>query len=105
MLQLTFEPPVPVPDFKMPLPGGKFWLVTTEVGGFDCKGLYNKHHDGSNYFSVDFSWRHKDGRGNQVYSMDAIPVLASAAGKVTEATYSTDNGYYVVIDSCALSKP
>ena len=98
MLQLTFEPPVRVPDFKMPLPGGISWLVTTEVGCYDCKGLYNEYHDGLDYFSVDFSWRHRDGHGNQVYSMDAIPVLASAAGKVTAATFSKANGHYVVID-------
>jgi murein DD-endopeptidase MepM/ murein hydrolase activator NlpD len=99
-LQLTFTQPVSTPAFRMPLPGGVAWLNTTEVGGYDCKGLYDQYHDGTNYFSIDFSWRNVDpGSLSQVYSStDNIPIIAAASGIVTFAGYSNANGNYVVLD-------
>ena len=107
-LLLEFTPPVPTPAFKMPLPGGVSWLVTTEAGGYDCtgKGLQpDTGHANLNYFSVDFSWRNKDSNGNQAYSSPAgggnIPILAAAAGKIAATSVTNpipDNGNYVVVD-------
>ena len=48
LLQLDFTPPVPTPQFKVPLTGNVSWLVTTEVGGHDCTGDYDTAHDGAN---------------------------------------------------------
>ena len=111
---LEFTPPVPTPTFKMPLPGGVSWLVTTEVGGFDCtgKGLQpNTGHTGRNYFSIDFSWRNRDTNGARAYSNPDsggnIPILAAAGGRIiaTSATNPIpDNGNYVVIDHDVNSK-
>jgi murein DD-endopeptidase MepM/ murein hydrolase activator NlpD len=104
-LQLDFTSPVTVPNFVMPLPGNLSWLVTTEIGGWDCKGTYDEFHDdvgnNFNYFSIDFSRRNKNSSGSQQYSeSDNIPVIAAAGGKVIVATSVPDslNGYYVVID-------
>ncbi len=106
-LSLEFTPPVPTPAFKMPLPGGVSWLVTTEAGGYDCtgKGLQpDTGHAGLNYFAIDFSWRNKDSNGNQTYSNPAtggsIPIIAAAAGKIVATSVTNpipDNGNYVVI--------
>ncbi len=101
MLQLTFAQPVTPPNFKMPVPGGISWLVTTEVGGWDCKGnFHDSAHDGSNYFSIDFSWQNKDQGGNRAYILsDDIPILAAANGTVMENAggLTHPNGFYVVI--------
>ena len=90
----------PTITLEMPLPGNHLWLVTTEPGGWDCMGDYDQYHDGTNYFSVDFSWRNQADAGAAVYdeSTDDIPILAAGGGKVYQATYSSSNGYYVVID-------
>ncbi|MDD2935097.1 MAG: peptidoglycan DD-metalloendopeptidase family protein [Candidatus Pacebacteria bacterium] len=97
VLQFYFTPTI---EFKMPLPGNHTWLVTTETGGWDCKGDYDQYHDSTNYFSLDFSWRNQADAGAAVYdeSTDDIPVLVAGGGKVYQATYSSYNGYYVVID-------
>lgn len=107
LLRLTFTPPAGTPTFKMPLERGLQWLVTTEVGGYDCNGEYDQYHDGSHYFSVDFSWRNRDRNGRQKYkSPDSgaqIPVLAAADGWVKDAVTRTDdsrykdNGFFVAI--------
>jgi murein DD-endopeptidase MepM/ murein hydrolase activator NlpD len=101
-LQLTFTQQVSTPTFKMPLPGGVAWLVTTEAGGWDCKGnIYDPAHDGSNYFSIDFSHRNLDPSTQvPVYSADEdVPVLAAANGTVIENAGGPNhpNGYYVVL--------
>lgn len=93
-LQISFTPPVTLPDFKMPLPGGLSWLVTTEVGGYDCTGAYDSHHDNTNYFAVDFGWKTKEQRYKVT---DKIPIIAAADGTVTFAGRSDANGNYVVI--------
>lgn len=94
ILRLDFTPPVTVPSFKMPLPGNIRWLVTTEVGGHDCKGLYDSAHDGSNYFSIDFSWRNKDMNGNPKYTSENadIPVIAAAGGTIQTFPNDPYNG-------------
>jgi murein DD-endopeptidase MepM/ murein hydrolase activator NlpD len=101
-LQLTFIQPVSTPAFKIPLPGDIAWLVSTEVGGWDCKGnFHDPAHDGTNYFSIDFSWRNVDpSRLSPVYAAgDDIPVLAAASGTVLENAggLTHPNGYYVVL--------
>lgn len=96
VLRFDFTPTI---ELKMPLPGNHQWLVTTETGGWDCKGDYDQYHDGTNYFSVDFSWRNVPDSGATVYTESSnIPVLAASGGKVYQATYSSSNGYYVVVD-------
>lgn len=83
-------------QFKMPLPGGKSWLLTTEVGGYDCATTWvDPAHTKSNYYSLDFASRTVESGGAQIPD---VPVLASAKGLVLSATRSDANGYYVVID-------
>lgn len=120
ILVLSFTPTL---QLKMPLPGNHKWLITTEVGGWDCKG--DKHdtaHDDVanqsgvmqyNYFSIDISWRNvadigasaypsPDPSGNRKNNGVYIPVIAAAAGTVASASIpgkpDVFNGYYVVID-------
>jgi hypothetical protein len=103
ILRLTFTSSAPI--FKIPLPRNVAWLVTTELGGWDCKGnFYDQNHDGSNYFSVDFSWKNHDANGAQVYgspdSGTLIPITPAADGAVVEVNQTNinhPNGYYVVI--------
>jgi len=102
MIRFDFTPTI---ELKMPLPGGYQWLVTTETGGWDCKGAYDQYHDGSNYFSIDFSWRNYPDPGMVGYAETSdIPILAAADGKVVFAGKfdlpdpRAANGYYVVIN-------
>lgn len=102
VLRFDFTPTI---ELKMPLPGNHQWLVTTETGGWDCKGDYDQYHDGTNYFSVDFSYRNIPDSGATVYTESSnIPVLATSggyvvfAGKVDPPDPKADNGYYVIID-------
>jgi murein DD-endopeptidase MepM/ murein hydrolase activator NlpD len=105
ILRLIYTPPVTVPNFKIPLPRNVSWLVTTEVGGYDCVGsAHDPAHDTSNYFSVDFSWKNKDANGNQVYgdpgSGALIPITPAADGWVVATSVTNpipDNGNYVVV--------
>jgi murein DD-endopeptidase MepM/ murein hydrolase activator NlpD len=97
---LEFKPSV---SFKMPLPGGHRWLVTTEVGGYDCKGGgHDPYHDGDNYFSVDFASRNLADPGKKAYPAGSdIPILAAAAGKVIMSDTSgpnSPNGNFIIID-------
>lgn len=99
ILRLDFTPTL---QLKMPLPGNHTWLVTTEVGGYDCKGSYDQYHDGSNYFSIDFSWKNVADSGATAYTETSnIPVIAVAGGMVVFAgtdPNKPDNGYFVVIN-------
>jgi Peptidase family M23 len=96
VLRFDFTPTI---ELKMPLPGNHQWLVTTEPGGWDCTGDYDQYHDGTNYFSIDFSWRNVSDSGAVIYTASSnIPVLAASGGKVYQAAYSSSNGYYVVIN-------
>lgn len=106
-LRLHFTPTL---ELKMPLPGNIRWLVTTEIGGYDCLAKDPQYwpdtaHQGGNYFSVDFSWRNKNDAGAQIYTETSdIPVIAAGGGKVLGGVdyNSTDpnhpNGYFVAID-------
>lgn len=112
LVQLNFTPPVSVPDFKTPLPGGLYWLVTTEVGGYDCLGDVpgnspwpDAAHQNNNYFSIDFSWKNFDANWNQRYdpyssdpAKNNIPILAAASGRIETADYNDANENFVVID-------
>lgn len=85
---------------KLPLPGGKHWLLTTEVGDGGCTASQPEpapSHTGINYFSVDFSPRSQENGGNPEI---VVPVYAAGDGRV--AVRGTDpthpNGYYIVLD-------
>lgn len=105
-LQFDFTPPVTIPDFKLPLPGDLSWLVTNETGGYRClDDGQTSSHTGTNYFAIDFDDVNKDGSGSPQTSFtvgststSSVPIIAAADGKVVEATYSSANGNYVVID-------
>lgn len=104
ILRLDFTPTL---DLKTPLPGSHAWLVTTEVGGYDCKGDYDQYHDDVpnsqgvmqyNYFSVDFSWRNIPDSGATVYvETSNIPVVAAGGGTVATFPNDPNNGNYVVV--------
>ena len=100
---LTFTPPVTVPGFQMPLPGGTSWLVTNEAGGYECMGSTpwpDTAHQGNNYFSIDISPANHDTNGNTVFTGN-IPVIAAASGVVVFAGVDNPevgNGNYVVIN-------
>lgn len=93
-LHITYDETVTAPNFKLPLPGGRRWMVTTEVGSGDAKNPSEvlSSHTGVNYFSLDFSTQ-----SLPAYS-GPIPIYASAAGRVIVATYNQFNGNHVVID-------
>ena len=95
LLRLDFTPTL---WLQMPLPGNHQWLVTTEVGGYDCTGEYDQAHDGLNYFSIDFSWRNVADAGATVYTEASdIPVLAAEGGRVLAFLNDPNNGNYVVV--------
>lgn len=97
ILRLDFTPTL---TLKMPLPGGYRWLLTNEVGGYECMGETpwpDTTHQGNNYFSLDFSPTNiKEGGGS--YS-GSIPILASAGGTVLDVGggQSDSRGYYVTL--------
>lgn len=100
ILAMTF---VPTLQLKMPLPGAHSWLVTTEVGGYDCWAneplLWpDTAHQGNNYFSIDFGWGNIADNGATVYTESSvIPVLAAAGGTVNIFPNDQFNGNYAVI--------
>lgn len=109
ILMLSFTSPAsvsPIPIFQMPLPGGTSWLVSNEVGGYECMGeggaaLWpDVAHTGANYFSIDITPSNHDTNGNTVY-IGNIPVIAASGGVVVFAGVDSPevgNGNYVVID-------
>lgn len=100
LLGLTFTPPAGMPNFKMPLPGGYKWLLTNEIGGYECLGENpwpDTTHQGNNYFSLDFSPANvKDGGGS--YS-GSVPILAAEGGTVLAVGGgpSDSRGYYITL--------
>lgn len=87
-------------DLRLPLPGGKDWLLTTEAGGYDAcapNGTPLQSHVGNNHYSLDFSARTRQNNGRPESSVTIYP---AASGRVVAAPRSVDqyNGYYVVID-------
>jgi murein DD-endopeptidase MepM/ murein hydrolase activator NlpD len=109
-LQLTFTKPADMPNFLMPLPAGYNWLLTNEIGGYECTGQSpwpDTAHgdDGSigNFYSIDISYNNldSDGRKNTFYGSANTPVLAAASGTIivnSDSGNEFPNGYYVVID-------
>ncbi|HVS79818.1 MAG TPA: peptidoglycan DD-metalloendopeptidase family protein [Candidatus Paceibacterota bacterium] len=103
ILEFTFTPPTGIPNFKMPLPAGYSWLVTTEIGGYDCLDANPTYwpdsaHAGNNYYTIDISASNqKDGGGS--YS-GSIPVLAAAHGTVVAVggCSTCDTGYFITLD-------
>lgn len=103
IFQFDFTPTI---EFKMPVPGNYRWLLTNEVGGYECKGELpwpDTAHQGTNYFSVDIAWNNAyNGVGPTPYGQYNTPILAAAGGKVfvstTDSGDNFPNGYYIVID-------
>lgn len=108
-LQFDFIPPAGMPNFKLPLPDGYRWLLTNEVGGYECLGEIptpDIAHQGRNYFSIDIKWLTDS--TTSPYTRYNTPVLAAAGGKIIFAG-GTDhhnltghdydpNGFWVVIE-------
>jgi murein DD-endopeptidase MepM/ murein hydrolase activator NlpD len=112
VLQLNFTPPAGMPNFKMPVPGvlGPLkltWLLTNEVGGYECTGGLpwpDTAHQGDNYFALDITWDNKDGNGMaSQYGQYNTPVLAVAGGTVVPNgvggnDINDSRGYYITLD-------
>ncbi|MEK7650496.1 MAG: M23 family metallopeptidase [Patescibacteria group bacterium] len=82
---------------KMPLPGGKSWLLTTEAGGTDCaSSVPDPYHAGINYYSLDFDDSYYVA-GVVEQGFD-VPVGAAADGMVLAVPPVVGNGNYIVID-------
>jgi len=67
------------PSFKLPLPGGYDWLLSTEPGGAFYGGEPDLGHRGRSYYALDFIDNNEQ-RGE----LDGfpVPILAAAAGVV-----------------------
>lgn len=87
--------------FKLPLPGGYFWKVTTEVGGTACNDPVDEAHTDKNiggtgtYYFIDFSTF--SSKSNFQIDKD-VPALAVADGYIVDSGHTTDRGNYVIID-------
>ena len=86
------------PSFKLPLPGGKHWLLTTEIGDNGCTRVGTDpapSHAGINFHSLDF-----DNISQEAEVEVDVPILAAAGGKVIQRGTDPNhpNGYYLVID-------
>jgi hypothetical protein len=86
-------------DMKLPLAGGKNWLLSVEAGGeVQCGGGTDPYHTGASYYSFDFTDNtledgHLDGTD--------VPIRAALGGFVDFAGGDPDDngwGYNVVID-------
>ncbi len=98
------------PDFRLPLPAGKDWLLSVEIGtststqncsgGFGGRyygGGYDCYHSGRSTYALDFVDRNlQDG------DVTGVDILAAAAGTVITVARGPNNntgfGNYVVID-------
>lgn len=86
VITYTPTPVIPAtPDFKLPLPGGKSWMLFTEIGGKNCgaDGLNDDGHTRNNFYSLDL-----DPFSQENGSEWNVPIFASAGGVVT--TVGTD---------------
>jgi hypothetical protein len=98
ILALTFTPTL---ELKMPLPGGARWLLTNEIGGYECMGeepLPDVAHQGNSYFSLDFSPTNQKNAGG-AYTGN-IPILAAANGIVAyvESSSNVPNGFNIILN-------
>jgi hypothetical protein len=95
-LHITYEEKVSPPAFKLPLPGGRSWPVTTEIGGKDARypnEIDIWHTSSKNgFFSIDFG-----SHSSPAYIGD-IPIYAAAGGTVIESGYNAGNGNYVFMN-------
>jgi murein DD-endopeptidase MepM/ murein hydrolase activator NlpD len=82
----------PIPNLKMPLPGGKEWIVNTQIG----EVLSSKSHSGSNHYSIDFGFRSKS--GGIVYTESSVRVYSAGSGVVLRCGLDQYNGYNVTVD-------
>ncbi len=75
---------------KLPLPGGKNWLLTVQAGGtVFCGGGTDTYHTGSGYYSLDF-----DDYSQQNGSESNVPIYAAASGTVDTGDYGYDASGY-----------
>lgn len=80
---------------KLPLSGGKNWLLTVQTGGsIFCSGGTDTYHTGSGYYSLDFDdYNSIDGQ------VTDSPIYSAASGIVDSYGYdSTGYGNWVIID-------
>ena len=82
------------PDLKLPLGGGKHWLLTVEAGGEDYWGTVDQYHQPSGqYYSLDFDdYTQEDG------PLTDVAVLASGNGRVIDNYWSSTYGNVVIVD-------
>jgi hypothetical protein len=75
---------------KLPLAGGKNWLLTTQNGGnIFCSGGMDSYHTGSGYYSLDFDdYNSADGH------ITDSPIYAVASGTVDTGDYGYDASSY-----------
>jgi hypothetical protein len=81
-----------IPDFKLPLPGGKEWVVNTEIG----EVLPSGSHDSENHYSIDFGYYSR--KAGVVVMEQNVRIYAAAGGVITTCKYDQYNGYNVTID-------
>ncbi len=93
ILRLDFTPSL---NLKLPFDGtnGKKWRVTTEIGGIRCDGMHSGH-QGTGYFSIDFSGKAKGPDGTLVTNpaVADVPIIAAAGGRVISVVSN------IVVDS------
>ncbi len=88
-----------IPNFSLPLPGGKSWKLTVEAGGLAYDGTVDLFHTGIKFYSLDFSPFSKSLDG-KIMEEKEVPILAMAGGMIYEVGTNAfhPNGYYVRID-------
>lgn len=74
------------PAFKLPLPGGYDWLLSTEAGGEFYGGEPDAGHAGKSYFSLDFIDNNR--QEGELTGKKPVPILAAADGVVVEVRNS-----------------
>jgi len=87
------------PYFKLPLPGGKQWVLSVEAGGKrQCQQTPDDpYHAGTSYYALDFvDFNVEDG---DLTGTD-VPILAAAMGAVNSSLthWSSSFGWTVVLD-------
>jgi hypothetical protein len=90
----------PVLTLKLPLPGGRGWLLTTQAGGsVDCASSWvDAGHQGRHHYALDIAPVSYNG---EVVTTEAeVPVYAAADGTIAEVDdpNHADNGHYVLIN-------
>ena len=90
-----------VPDMKLPLPGGKSWELTVQMGGaVDCSipDGPDYAHTGNGFYSLDFNDARQGDNQELVQEYD-VPIYAVASGVIDSYGYDPDGfGNWVMID-------